>query len=138
MIALLKFLFSAYRAGVAYIDCDGCILKKFPVPSYVPKDQALEWWKTCLKPTAILRHRIALLYVLRFLGVRLILWTNRRPTHRPITYLALRAHWSLFDHDEMHFCDGQKGSLFLEGPVMDDDPKYAALGFGHNLLVESR
>jgi hypothetical protein len=138
VIAVLRFLFSAYRAGVAYIDVDGCVLKKFPVPSYVPKHESLNWWKEHLKPTQVVFSRIVLCYVLSAIGVRLILWTNRRPTHRPITYLALRSHWKLFDWDEMYFCEGQKERVFLEGPVMDDDPKYVALGVGYSLLVESR
>lgn len=136
MIAVLRFLLSAHVAGVAYIDVDGCILEKFPVPSRVSKHIALEWWKANLRPTPIVWQRIALLYVLRALGVRLILWTNRAPKHRAVTWRALGRHWDLFS--EMRFYDGEKEYALPSGPVMDDQEKYVALGVGHSLLVASR
>lgn len=136
MINVLRFIFNAYRAGVAYIDVDGCILKKFPVPTHVFSHAALSWWKENLQPTEIVRSRIALLYVLRALGVRLVLWTNRANEHRPVTYRALGRHRDLFS--ELRFYNGAKDRSQPVGPVMDDDAKYVALGRGYSLLVESK
>lgn len=136
MNAVLHFIFSALRTGVAYIDVDGCVLKKFPVPCYVPIHARLEWWRAHLQPTAVVRSRVVLLYVLRALGVHLVLWTNRAPEHFDVTRKALGKHWKLFRR--FRFCDGRKEDDSLSGPVMDDDQKYVDLGVGYSLLVETR
>ena len=135
MIKLLRFVASAFNARVAYIDCDGCVLKKFIVPSHVAPEAWLDWWQENLQPTPVIWRRLALLYLLRTLGVRLVLWTNRADRQREVTLQALGAHARLFE--SMIFCDGQKQHSVLDGPVMEDDSRYVSVGRGNNLLVAS-
>lgn len=133
----LRFIAAAFTAGVAYIDCDGCILKKMPVPSTVPMPYRLIWWKHNLAPTPVVKRRLPLLYFLRFFGVALVLWTNRSHHHRRITAEALGKHARLFE--SMRFRDGCKITDTLDGPVMDDDASYLTCtpNFHSNLLVKS-
>lgn len=135
---MIKFIRAAFSAGVAYIDCDGCILKKFPVPDYIQQGiWRLLWWRQNLQPTPVIWHRLPLLYFLRLFGVRLVLWTNRGMQHRSVTTASLGKHIRLFD--EMRFRDGCKILDRLDGPVMDDDAAYFSCApSSHNcLLVES-
>lgn len=141
------FIFDAMLHGFAYIDVDGTLLKKFRLPTgaeclvgdtgLLPNGQsALEWWKENLAPTPIIWSRLVLCYVLRALDVGLVLWTNRCPCHEAVTRQALGRHASLFMRMEFH--DGLKDRCnYLNGPVMDDDPKYLLVGKGHGLLVRS-
>lgn len=133
----IKFVLAALDAGVAYIDCDGCLLKKFPVPEHLKGRPvlALLWWTTNLQPTPVIWHRLLLLYLLRLFGVRLILWTNRSAHHRTVTAHALGKHMRLFS--ECRFLGGAKIKQGLDGPVMDDDEKFLACGRGPGLLVKS-
>jgi hypothetical protein len=130
----LKFIFDAVKYGRAYIDVDGTILKKFPVPDYVDADRKLKWWKDNLAPTAVIRRRLPLLYLLRALGVKLIIWTNRSPQHEYVTRKALGRHANLFSLFQMY--DGQKDINHPMGPVMDDQEKYINKTF-NGLLVEA-
>lgn len=132
---LIKFISTAFSAGVAYIDCDGCLLKKFPVPASVPTAYKLRWWKHNLEPTSVIRRRLPLLYFLRFFGVHLVLWTNRDWMHRDVTLQALGKHIELFSL--LRFRSGSKIIDRLDGPVMDDDGIYLTCGKGAGLLVRS-
>lgn len=133
----LRFIAAAFTAGVAYIDCDGCILKKMPVPDTVPMPYRLIWWKHNLQPTPVIKRRLPLLYFLRFFGVRLVLWTNRERSHRMLTMRALGKHIKLFSM--LQFLGGTKVLDRLDGPVMDDDPAYfiCAPNFNACLKVKS-
>lgn len=132
---MIRFIIAAFTAGVVYVDCDGCVLKKFPVPDLVPRVFALLWWRIHLQPTKIVKRRLPLLYFLRLYGVRLVLWTNRMPRHRELTIESLGAHAWLFD--ELRFRDGFKIQDRLDGPVMDDERIYLSCGKGRGLLVSS-
>jgi hypothetical protein len=132
---LFKFIAAAMRAGVAYIDCDGCVLKKFPVPESVSRPYKLLWWKYNLEPTPVVWRRLSLLYFLYFIGVRLVLWTNRDWSHRAVTVLALGKHIRVFS--VLRFRGGTKILDRLDGPVMDDDVAYLSCGTGPGLLVKS-
>jgi len=133
---LLKFISAAVTAGVAYIDCDGCVLKKFPVPKQLQGGPyALLWWKRNLEPTPVVKRRLPLLYFLHFMGVKLVLWTNREWGHSEITLKALGKHIRVFSL--LRFRGGIKILDRLDGPVMDDDSAYLACGAGCGLLVKS-
>jgi hypothetical protein len=134
-MSTLRFIAAAFTAGVAYIDCDGCILKKFPVPSNVPMPYKLLWWTHNLEPTVVIRRRLPLLYFLYFIGVRLVLWTNREYSHCMITRQALGKHVRIFSM--LRFRGGTKILDRLDGPVMDDDRAYLPCGKGAGLLVKS-
>ena len=134
MIRTLCFIFSAWFHGHAYIDLDGCLLHRMPVPNCIPRYDRLRWWIDNLRPTPIVKSRLALLYMLRALGVRLFVWTNRRPTHDVVTRIALGRHVTLFD--EFYYCDGLKKEGILYGPVMDDQPEYIPCGSRGSLLVK--
>lgn len=134
---VIRFILAAFSARVAYIDCDGCILEKFEVPGNISPPFRLLWWNLNLAPTPVIRRRLFLLYALRLLGVRLVLWTNRGVQHWPVTHAALGKHVELFS--SLRFRGGAKIVDRLDGPVMDDDPVYftCAPNFGNCLLVKS-
>ncbi len=136
---VLAFIIGAMVHGKAYIDCDGCILERYRVPpelGLVGIDNLL-WWAENLQPTPIIKSRIALCYLLRFLGVQLILWTNRdQKRHEAVTRRALGKHCRLFDF--MLFRSGLKIQDRLSGPVMEDDERFLACGTALGLLVKSR
>lgn len=71
--------------------------------------------------------------MLRVLGVRLYVWTNRPPQHEPITRQALGRHAWLFTG--MHHLDGKKHLLCRAGPCMDDQAKYVGTQYA-DLLVK--
>ena len=133
-----KFLLRARAAGVAYIDCDGCILKRYSVPPELNLSwtQSLLWWRDNLQATPTVLSRIAFCYLLRFVGVRLVLWTNRAQEHIFVTLEALGEHCLLFD--DMLFRDGCKIQDRLDGPVMDDQEAFLSCGSVPGLLVGSR
>lgn len=128
-----KFIFAAVKAGRVYIDIDGTLLKRFPVPDEVYSK--LEWWKANLQPTPVIKRRLPLLYLLYILGVKLIVWTNRGPAHEGVTRKALGRHTNIFSIFQMY--DGQKDKSFPGGPIMDDDPRYIRNFRPGDLLVES-
>lgn len=130
---MIRFIIAAFTAGVVYVDCDGCVLRKFPVPKTVPGVFALLWWRTHLQPTKVIKRRLPMLYFLRLFGVRLVLWTNRMHRHRGVTIESLGTHAWLFD--ELRFRDGCKITDRLDGPVIDDDGIYLSCGKGRGLLV---
>lgn len=132
----LKFMISAWYFGRAYIDLDGCLLHRMRCPESVPASDRLIWWTANLKPTPIVYPRLVLLYVLRVLGVRLQIWTNRSGQHMAVTEQALGRHMWLFD--DGWFCDGKKDEARLWGPVMDDQQKYVDCGKRWSLLVEQK
>lgn len=131
---VLRFAIASLRDGMAYIDCDGCILKRFPVPEAV--EDKLAWWIANLAPTPRITSRLVFLWALRRLGVTLVLWTDRSPQHEPVTVAALGPYAKLFQWMEFHG-GVKKLNRRPQGPVMDDKPEYVALGLGGGLLVES-
>jgi hypothetical protein len=134
---VLQFIRAARKAGVAYIDVDGTLLKKFEVPDSVPAEERLLWWLANKHRAKRVWSRIALLWVLRLLRVRLIMWTNRSGGLRLVTYSSLgRYTWSLFEGFQFH--GGHKRYSYPLGPVLDDEPEYVALGRPGSLLVESK
>jgi len=132
---LLRFILCAWRSGHAYIDMDGCLLEKMPMPSGMPKPDALAYWVANLKPTPIVRQRLWVLYLLKGLGVRLYAWTNRWPAHEAVTRQALGRHARLFS--AMYYLAGHKETTPRHGPCMDDDARYVGAVCG-DLLVARR
>lgn len=135
---MIKFISAAFTANVAYIDCDGCILKKFPVPERIQGGALkLLWWHLNLDATPVIKRRLPLLYFLHLFGIRLVLWTNRSPEHRRVTLESLGRHARLFKG--IRFRAGMKILDRLDGPVMDDDESYftCAPDFNSCLLVKS-
>lgn len=114
---------------------DGCLLHRYRCPPELKLrgDAALEWWMANLAPTPIVYQRLVLLYILRLLGVKLAIWTNRQPYHEKVTREALGRHMWLFSFQ--FYCGGEKNLHGLWGPCMDDQKKYL-VGKGFNLLVE--
>lgn len=131
---VIRFILSALLHGVAYIDCDGTILCRLRVPSDLGGDW-LGWWMRNLVPTPVIKRRLPLLYLLRLLGTRLVLWTNRYDQHKALTRHALGWHGKLLFSD-MRFYNGLKGFCKLNGPVIDDRPEHVRQGTWGSLLVE--
>lgn len=132
----LRFILSALWYGCAFIDLDGCILRRF----HCPRDLGLKgiewllWWRENLPVRPLIKRRLPLLYLLKFLGVRLYVWTNRDMLmHYGLTIESLGKHTRLFTN--YNFYDGQKIMSRVPGPVMDDQPAYLACGKGSSLLV---
>lgn len=125
--ATVRFIASAYGAGVAYIDVDGTLLRKC-----VLSDSNLEHWMDNLMPMPVIWRRLAVCYLLKWLGVRLVLWTNRPPEFRWGTMLSLGRHVYLFNSAQFHGSgkgpDGvipkpyksKYDCMPEDGPVMDD------------------
>lgn len=132
MRQLLHFIRSARRYGHAYIDLDGCLLQRMPMPGGMTPDEALAYWMANLCVTPIVWRRLALLYVLRLLGVRLHVWTNRSPQHGEVTRAALGRHIRLF-HSTL-LCGGHKLRVVRMGPCMDDQRKYVGHVAGDYLV----
>lgn len=94
----------------------------------------LLWWRENLTVRPIIKRRLPLLYLLRFLGVKLHIWTNRdHEKHFEVTRASLGRHAWLFKTWE--FYDGTKIQSRMPGPVMDDQEAYLACGTGASLLV---
>lgn len=141
---MIRFILAAMHYRCAYIDLDGCLLKRMRCPpelrlSGIP---ALLWWRDNLTVRPIIYRRLILLYLLRALGVRLYVWTNRdRKMHDGVTRASLGKHVRLFE--DFQYYDGTKimpvrwssdGRLY--GPVMDDQIKYLKRGHGRGYLVK--
>jgi hypothetical protein len=114
----LKFIAAAYASGVAYIDVDGTILRRYSW--YGKQDMTLQLWMENLMPTRIIKRRLPLLYLLKWMGVRLVLWTNRPPELRWPTMLSLGRHIHLFSRTEFHNGKKYESVCYLPGPIMDD------------------
>lgn len=137
MMRVLRFIRSAMHYGKAYIDLDGCLLKRFRIPPglNLQGDENLIYWGEHLPVLPIIYPRLLLCYLLRLLGVRLIVWTNRwDPDHMCVTMESLGMHLWLFD--EIRLRTGNKFSDRLDGPVMEDQVKFAVCGKGNSLIVE--
>lgn len=138
MIAIFKFIFFAILARHAYIDLDGCLLKKFPVPKEIQGGlrSRLEWWNENLQPTEIVKSRLVICYLLRLFGVKLFIWSNRGIRHTEVTKKSLGLHSKIFS--VAYYYEGNKNlSRFREGPCMDDDVNFIGSNKG-DLLVESK
>lgn len=136
---MIRFIFDAVRYRCAYIDLDGCILRRFKCPHSLALQGIrgvgwLLWWRDNLPVRPVIKRRLPLLYLLRLLGVRLVAWTNRdQGLHHEITRQSLGFHNWLFA--EFQYWDGTKILTRTKGPVMDDQPKFLACGKGRGLLV---
>lgn len=129
----LAFLVSAVRCRAAFIDVDGCLVRKFHPPANTP--DALQWWIDNLQVTPVIRRRLPLLYLCKLLGVKLVLWTNRHPKHETVTTRALGVHAWLFD--DMVFYGGTKSNATCLGPVMDDEERHVIGRMRGSMLVRS-
>lgn len=134
MIRTLRFILSACYHCCAFIDLDGCLLERMPVPQCIPRFDRLNWWTANLRPTPIVKRRLFLLYVLRVFGVELYVWTNRGPEHDIVTRRALGRHVDIFE--KFIYGNGRKTDIIVWGPVMDDQEEYLAYGLGHGLKVK--
>lgn len=134
MRRVLRFVWAARKHGHAYIDIDGCLLHRMPIPAHVPPDQALDYWMTNLCKTRVIRSRLVLLYLLRALGVKLHVWTNRSAHHEPVTRLSLGRHYRLFS--DLFYCGGHKRLVQRRGPCMDDEERNLG-GHPADLLVKA-
>lgn len=133
---MIRFIFDALRYRCAYIDLDGCLLRRMrcPMGTGMKGIDFLLWWRENLTVRPVIKRRLPLLYLLKFLGVRLYIWTNRDFwLHCQVTYQSLGPHLRLFFGHQ--FYDGQKILSRVPGPVMDDQKNYLACGKGRGLLV---
>lgn len=131
---LLKFIASAWLHRHAYIDLDGCLLRKMKMPRMPGgPDAALAYWGANVAPTPIVRKRLVLCYVLKLLGVRLYIWTNRWPQHDAVTRQALGRHMWLFSGT--YYMEGKKATIARLGPCMEDQKKFLGTKYA-DLLVE--
>lgn len=131
---LLRFLIMAFRTKNAYIDMDGCLLHRMPIPAHVTPAEALDYWMANLCETRLIKRRLVLLYVLRAMGVQLHLWTNRSPQHEPVTRGSFGRHYRLFSSH--HYGAGQKRHHPRCGPCMDDEEKNVG-AYPGDLLVKA-
>lgn len=134
--AVIRFIFDALRYRCAYIDLDGCILRRMRCPQNIGLKgiEFLLWWRENLAVCPLIKRRLPLLYLLRLLGVKLVMWTNRDFfMHGTVTFKSLGIHAKLFS--EYKFYDGTKIESRVPGPVMDDQKAYLACGKGRGLLV---
>lgn len=118
-MAFFRFFRDALSTGHVYVDIDGCLLHKMPIPDYVPPNRALDYWMRNLCVTKVIWKRLVLLYFLRLLGVRLHLWTNRSPQHEPVTRRSLGRHYRMFTSHG--YWAGQKRHYYRRGPCIDDE-----------------
>lgn len=130
MFKLGIFLLVAIQDRCAYIDMDGCLLHRMPVPA--GEFDALTYWKENLCVTRIVWHRLLVLYLLKLWRVKLYIWTNRSEQHRAVTHQALGRHLRLFTGEI--YAGGNKHELERCGPCMDDQAKYIGQNIG-DLLV---
>lgn len=133
---MIRFIFDALRYRCAYIDLDGCLLRRMrcPMGTGMKGIDFLLWWRENLTVRPVIKRRLPLLYLLKFLGVKLVMWTNRDFfMHGTVTFKSLGKHAWLFT--EYKFYDGQKIQSRVPGPVMDDQKNYLACGKGRGLLV---
>lgn len=125
---VLRFIASAYGAGIAYIDVDGTLVRRQRMG-----DGDLDHWMANLMPRPVIFSRLVVCYILHWLGVRLVLWTNRPEEVRWGTMLSLGRHIYIFDRAEFHGSgrDPITGKIPkpyrskyhhmpTDGPVMDD------------------
>lgn len=133
---MIRFIFDALYYGCAYIDLDGCILRRMrcPMDTGMKGIDFLLWWRENLTVRPLIKRRLPLLYLLRICGVKLIVWTNRDfGLHASVTFKSLGKHRHLFQGFQFH--DGTKIQTRVPGPVMDDQKNYLACGKGRGLLV---
>lgn len=133
---MIRFFLSAVRYRCAFIDLDGCILRRMRCPRNLGLKgvEFLLWWREHLSVQPIIRRRLPLLYILRIMGVKLIVWTNRDASlHSNVTLQSLGIHARLFS--DIRYYDGTKIQSRVPGPVMDDQINYLACGKGHGYLV---
>jgi hypothetical protein len=132
MKRLVLFVLDACRRGHVYVDMDGCLLHKMPIPGHIPPEGALDYWMKNLGPTGVVKRRLAFLYFLKILGVELHLWTNRSPQHELVTRASLGRHYAMFA--SCHYGAGKKREVQRLGPCIDDEERNVGSDF-HDLLV---
>lgn len=132
--AWLCFITRAVQCRSAYIDMDGCLLRAISIPAHIPPQDRLIWWLANIRTTTIVRRRLPLLYVLRAMGVRLYVWTNRPECLKAMTWSALGVHRWLFSGS--YFMAGQKRYVPRAGPCIDDEARHVDFARG-DLLVAS-
>ena len=136
MSSLLDFVLEARRCGNAYVDMDGCLLHKMPIPPHIAPECALDYWMANLSPTRVVWTRLAFLYLLKAVGVKLHLWTNRSPQHEAVTRVSLGRHYAMFSTH--HYGAGQKRDVVRQGPCMDDEERNIGADFCDLLVRPTR
>lgn len=131
---LIRFLIAAITYGNVYVDMDGCLLHRMPIPPHVPPSEALDYWMANLCQTRLIKRRLALLYVLRAMGVKLHVWTNRSPQHEAVTRDSFGKHYRLFSSH--HYGAGKKRQYPRCGPCIDDEEKNVG-AYPGDLLVKA-
>lgn len=148
MKAYLLFALAALHARNAYIDFDGTLAHSVHVPAPTGADLGgdawLQAWQLEINRMGrgrLVYTRLLFLLVLRLLGVRLHLWTNRGPAVRDATLLTLGLWVRLFmtlgfyGQESNAMPDKTASAAEHLGPLMDDMPKYVALGKPGSMLV---
>jgi hypothetical protein len=133
MLSYLRFVLCAVRCGHAYIDFDGTLCRAVPVDgTHYTGPSMLDAWRQEVATQVLqgrarlIKRHVALLLLLRVLGVQLHLWTNRGVEMRWPTLGVLGPLAGLFR--SMTFYDGRKGdNMPLCGPIIDDEQKYVEI-----------
>lgn len=113
-----------------YVDVDGTILESMKIPSGVKN--AFVYWNENLSVTKIIWSRILILAVLKLLGSKLVIWTNRSIIHADVTFKSLGMTKNLFS--EFYFYNGDKSKFYNKDMrLIDDDKKYLGV---NTLTVE--
>ena len=118
---IFNFLKNA-MGNTVYVDVDGTLMRSFEIPENVEGNKFL-WWNENLAPTKILYTRIFLCAILRMLGSKLIIWTNRSNAHKGMTIKSLGLAKFLFS--DFRFFEGEKKGTYNKNMfVIDDDKRY--------------
>jgi len=115
---VFDFIQSA-KNQIVYVDVDGTLLQSMRIPSDVTGNK-LNWWRENLKVTKPIFSRFVLCAVLKILGCKLIIWTNRFPEHRDVTLKGLGFAKILFS--DFQFFGGKK--VYSPEMFVIDDAKY--------------
>jgi hypothetical protein len=121
-VSMVKFILNAIGKTI-YVDVDGTILRNLAIPESVPAKEKFFWWKENLGKSDIIFSRLVLCIILRMLGCKLVIWTNRGEEHRDVTMQSLGFAKYIFSNFEFH--NGKKSKTYsADKIVIDDDARY--------------
>lgn len=125
---VVNFIKKVSRQTV-FVDVDGTILKSFKIPENVTGNK-LVYWNENLTKTSIIFSRIAICIILKIVGCKLVIFTDRGENHKNITIDALGIFKNLFS--DFQFYAGKKHNFYNpEMFLIDDNKKFV----GKNTLT---
>lgn len=117
-----------------YVDVDGTLLdpsldKTFNHFFSINDNTTINWYTHHNFNTLKLNYSLIInLFILKLLGHKLILWTNRRPNNILPTYQNLKSIWFLFSDYQFHSGGKDKKTTFLPNSfIIDNETRYTKL-----------